>query len=498
VAAQKVPERSGWLGSPLLDALVLLTAAFGLRLWTFGDPNLFVDDQFYFLVGQRMHEGALPYVDIWDRKPLGLFLIYYGIAAISTSVLAYQIVATLFAAATAWMIGRIVLTLGSNRQGAILAGITYLVVICPMGGVGGQSPVFYNLLIAAAALLVTLEFDALERGRIGWRIWAAMTLCGLAATIKQTTIFESLFLGGYVLLALWRAGVSARSLTLIALAFGAIGIAPTAAISCYYAAVGHWTEYWHAMIVSNLNKSRIDAAMIWQTSALALLIRAVFVISLGIWGLVQEKDRRTRRFLTGWLFAAAIGFLAVPNFFVHYILPVLVPVSVATGLIFDHRKWGRVMFVATLAYYQLWYNPLDFAWSHKSAASMGRMAVLVRAHDSGGGLLVYDGPPYLYSLSGKAPPSALAFPHHFNHAIEKDVSHLNTSAELQRVIARGPGVVVISLYPRSFPVNVDSYRRIRRYVQSHCQIVGTEIAYELEVETPIVIFGDCRPPAKAG
>ena len=159
------------------------------------------------------------------------------------------------------------------------------------------------------------------------------------------------------------------------------------------------------------------------------------------------------------------------------------------------RAGGRVIFVAALVFQSLLYNPLNFAWSRQSATSMDRMATLIRKHDRGGGLLVYDGPPYLYALAGKAPPSPLTFPHRLNHMIEKDVSHLNTRAELERIIAKGPGVVVISLRPLNQPANVDSYRRIRRYVQSHCQIVGIEIASELRVKSPMVIFGDCDPPS---
>ena len=473
--------------------MILVMTAFALRLWTFGDPNLFVDDQFYSLVGQLMHQGALPYVDIWDRKPLGLFLIYYGIAGISTSVLAYQIAATVFAAATAWVIWRIVLAF-SNPQGAIMAGIIYLIVMCPLGGAGGQSPVFYNLFIAGAALLVVLEFEALARGLVGWRVWAAMSLCALAATIKQTTIFESLFLGSYVLVSLHRAGMPARRIAQTTLAFGAIGAVPTIAIGIFYAAIGHWPEYWHAMVTSNLSKSHLDAAMTWNW-ARATLVRVILIFGLGVWGLQREPNQRNRRFLLGWLLAALAGYLAIPNFFVHYVLPVLVPLSIGAGSIFGRKDWGRVIFVAALVFQSLWYNPLNFAWSRQSAASMDRMAALIRQHDGGGGLLVYDGPPYLYALAGKAPPSPLTFPHHLNHLIEQDVSHLNTRAELERIIAKGPGVVVISLRPLNQPANLDSYRRIRRYVQSHCQIVGTEIAYELRVKSPMVIFGDCDPPS---
>ena len=51
-------------------AVALLT-----RVSTFGDTGYHNDELLYFLVGQRMHDGLLPYVDIWDRKGPGLFLI---------------------------------------------------------------------------------------------------------------------------------------------------------------------------------------------------------------------------------------------------------------------------------------------------------------------------------------------------------------------------------------------------------------------------------------
>ena len=47
-----------------------------LRGATLGYPIIHIDEQFYLLVGDRMLHGAVPFVDIWDRKPIGLFLIY--------------------------------------------------------------------------------------------------------------------------------------------------------------------------------------------------------------------------------------------------------------------------------------------------------------------------------------------------------------------------------------------------------------------------------------
>ena len=57
-----------------LVAALLLCLAVAARWQTFGNPVLGYDEQFYLLVGDRMLHGALPYVDIFDRKPIGLFL----------------------------------------------------------------------------------------------------------------------------------------------------------------------------------------------------------------------------------------------------------------------------------------------------------------------------------------------------------------------------------------------------------------------------------------
>ena len=81
-------------GTRLAVALLFL-AAFLLRMPHFGDPLYQIDEQFYLLVGDRMLHGAIPFVDIWDRKPIGLFLLFAAIRLLpGDGILAYQLVAT--------------------------------------------------------------------------------------------------------------------------------------------------------------------------------------------------------------------------------------------------------------------------------------------------------------------------------------------------------------------------------------------------------------------
>ena len=145
--------------------LVFVVAALLLRAASFGDPVANIDDQFYLLVGDRMHHGLLPYVDIWDRKPPGIFAIYWLIAAVSTAPAFYQFVAALLAAATAAMVAAIALR-WTGRVAAILAGLIYLVMLGSFFGNSGQTAVFYNLPVAVAGCsrLASLDRARFPRG----------------------------------------------------------------------------------------------------------------------------------------------------------------------------------------------------------------------------------------------------------------------------------------------------------------------------------------------
>jgi 4-amino-4-deoxy-L-arabinose transferase-like glycosyltransferase len=100
--------RNGRFPQNLWLFLGILLFATMVRWQTFGDPFIGYDEQFYLLVGDRMwYHGALPFVDIFDRKPIGLFLIYAAVRALGgQGLLQYQLVALLCVAATALLVAR--------------------------------------------------------------------------------------------------------------------------------------------------------------------------------------------------------------------------------------------------------------------------------------------------------------------------------------------------------------------------------------------------------
>jgi hypothetical protein len=486
---KKEIEQPPLLGRWWLQLIAFIIVILALRCVSFGDLDRHADETFYFLVGQRMHEGLLPYVDVWDRKPLGLFLIYYLIAGISTSVWSYQIAACIAAAVTATIICKLVAQ-WADRQAGLFAGVAFLLILGPFEGATGQTPDFYSPLIAGAVLLLLADAGRHRQRQAGWRSWSAMALCGLAITIKQTTLFESAFLGLYFLASLLRAGMPWPKVGRVALTACVVGAAPTLAIGYFYFSIGHWTEFWHAMVTSNLAKA-VEGQRLAR--AFAIVVKAAPVLILaGIGLFARAIDRPARGFVAAWICAALLGFVAVPNVYGHYLLPVLVPLSVAAGFAFARFKYRYAAIVGFALYSFFWSHTFDRAWTVENNRAMLEMARLIREHDHGGGLLVFDGPVYLYAVSGERFLSPLVFPQHLNHQIEVNVSHLDTRNEIDRIIAARPGVIVLSRYPRSYPVNRYSRGKVLAYAWENCRLVKIETVHWDKWRDVFAIFGDCH------
>jgi hypothetical protein len=484
--------RQGWKQF----ALLLPTGLF-FRAVTFGDPNLHGDEAFYFVVGQEMHHGAIPYVDIWDRKPLGLFLIYYLIAGISKSVLAYQIVAWLFASSTAMVI-KCIAQRWAGTQGGLLAGACYVAMLGPLEGYDGQAPVFYNLAIASAALLLLETRLQLERGQATWHTFAAMALGGLAITVKQTAMFEAAFFGLFVAYYMVRSAAPAWRTGATALACAALGALPTLATAATYYGIGHWPEWWQAMVISNVVKIHptiIDMLL----NAFLMSLRLYPLVALSAVGMILT-DRDTigakgYALPCLWILSVVLGILSVQTFYTHYTLTLSVPLVVSSSLPLGRRDVG--IFLATmLAIFTFHiFNPFSRAEREESIRSMDRMSQAIVRHDSGGGLLIYDAPPYLYTLSHKHPLTPLAFPHHLNHWTERNVSGLNTLQNILRVIRLKPSVVAMAAFPSNIPVNYETRKIVKAYVENNCQLVDVDESHEINHTELIGVRGNCHEGA---
>lgn len=280
--------------------------------------------------------GAIPYVDIWDRKPIGLFLIAAAARGLpGDPVVAYHLLALAAAAATAGLIATMARR-HAGAAGALAAGLLYLVWLELLGGRGGQSPVFYDLAIVAAALLTRDTIAGRRRAAI-----PAMLLAGLALQIKPTAVFEGCFFGIALLGATWQRHRNPARLAAAAALYAASALLPTIAAAAAYAGMGHGGAWWFATIESIFLRQATPGDPIAARLAgvaVVLLVPA----GLAIRGLIVRPDR----FLTGWLAVAVVGWLLVPPYFNHYALPLLVPIAVCAAAALDRRAMQALAAVA--------------------------------------------------------------------------------------------------------------------------------------------------------
>ena len=433
----------------------LIIAALLLRVVALGQPQVDVDEQFYLLVGDRMLHGLTPYVDVWDRKPIGLFLIYAAARATgSPGLIQYQLLATISAAATAFAIRVAAPHLRASQIGAWLGGLAYLLWIDLLGGVGGQAPVFFNLPMAIAGMLIVREFAADDRHpktlvRAGL---VSMTLVGIAIQIKYTALFEGIFFGLAFLWLALRIRMPLRQIIAFGCAMVLLALLPTTIAAFYYWLTGHLHDFIFANFLSIGSRLPLPLGeVLYRASTLTLVL--VPLMSLSFLGLrfrtpaVPSGQASARRFVATWLGVAVLAVVGLRYFFDHYGLPVAVPAALgAAPILSNWRKiWPYIAGLFATAFIA------GQALARDEISSSGGWGT-VRAIEKAGKDLrncpfVYDGPSVVYVLENWCTATRYPFPYHLSYFPESTALGVDALAELARIMGKHPGLVLIRKDP---------------------------------------------------
>jgi hypothetical protein len=429
------------VGMVLLRRLLVLAAmvlvARGVAL---GYPDYHVDETFYLTVGDAMRHGALPYVDIWDRKPLGLFLFYEMLAAIAPTVWTYQIVAIGFVTATAMLVTSLARR-WSDEAGAVLAGAFYIAWLQPLGGGGGQSPVFYTLFVVGAVwLFVRSLFDRVGPVDRTFAICAAL-LCGLAVWFKPTAVCEGAFVVlGFAWLEWRRRGQVWPALQLL-VAMGVVAAVPMLGSFAWYAVRGHFSAMWQATVLSNFEKTP-DPWIVFGLSLRYFMLLTGLLWACAALGAYCATDRRYARLVLGWAAAAFAGFLVVPNFYTHYALPLVPIAAIMAAPYFSERPLGRLLAVFAIVWALYVGQSFSVHAIRQASERYDRMVEVVRANMPHGTLYIYKGSAWVYHETGARRMSRFVFPQHLEITKESSAIGVNPQDELRAILRQHPDVIM--------------------------------------------------------
>lgn len=433
--------------------------ALAFRITLIGNPIIHVDEEFYLYVADRWAHGALPFVDVWDRKPIGLFLLYRLFLLFpGDGVIAYQIGAIASTAATALIIHRLARMIAPPAA-ALQAGAAY-VLFLPVFNCGmGQAPVFYNLPMALAVLGLV---DVCRRPGVTdvpLRGAAIMALVGVAMQIKYSVVFEGVAFGLMLLARGWADAWAWRKLATSAALWIGCALAPTALVLAAYAAMGHAEAFVQANFLSILLRGP-EGAVTWFRLAKEMAVLIPFWLAIFFaprrMAMPTGPTPDALRVLQAWGLAAMAGFLLFGTWYDHYAGPLLAPLSVlaapALARSRDNEKWiGRLLlgFGAVAGLVVMVYQERK----HGSADEVATMSALIRQELQGRCFYQFDGEPVLYRAVGACVPTRYAFPNHLNTYTEAPALGVNADVEVARIMLSHPGVVIIGEWRKIYLPN---------------------------------------------
>lgn len=456
-------------GLRLLVGFAVFAIAFRSPGLLFSDLNW--DEGLYRLIADSLVRGHAPYVEFWDRKPVGIFMILAAVQEIlGPSILATRIATSLIIALGAAFLSGIGRALFPSRPSAgLLGGILYVVFSVRFGGAGTNTELVFMPLNIVGLWLLLRAGTSGDRHNLMFALAAGLAM-GAAIQVKYNAVFDiAAFALIFLLLRLDGLNLAALA-RLLPLGFSAtLGVVlPTAAVMVWYAAVGHWDDWFGANILANAKLVGETAprfgfgelpGFLWDADLL-VFGAAVALASAAI--LTDPHERRSLFALLIWLVGDCLALLFLRRFADHMILQTLPVLSLLTGfaaaLLWDispaHRRAGRAALVAAAIAYVAWggrtiARPFDAAvevlrmrevaglpgWGDPAAVAAA--AIRPRLHP---GDEIYVVSPMLgiYQATGTLPPTRFPFVGH----LWEGYAHVGTD-EIARILGRRPAFIVV-------------------------------------------------------
>ncbi len=334
---------------------------------------------------------------------------------------------------------------------------------------------------AALATLRAVLDDAVPPSRLLWRGGVAMLLTGVAMQMKYTALFEGVGLAALLLRAWWRRRLGLAALAGAALAWAGLALLPTAAAFLWYDLHGYREQFVYANFISIGQRPSTPGHLIVHRLVSALASGLPLLAVAGAALALPCRDAAilaARRHVAWWALFGLVGAIGLGVFFKHYFLPAVLPLSALAAPALDPQPDGRgaarwwpagLMMLAGLAI--ALHSGLHRLRNRGGREPVAAMVAAIRPRLKGC-LFVFDGEPVLYELAGGCLPTRYIFPNHLNEQREATAIGIDPVAEVRRVLASGPDMIVGSDVPNR-GYNPATLALVRRALARHYRAILT-------------------------
>ncbi|EOQ88332.1 hypothetical protein LEP1GSC202_3322 [Leptospira yanagawae serovar Saopaulo str. Sao Paulo = ATCC 700523] len=295
----------------VLQFFSIFIIGYYFRSFTFEVSVLDWDEITYFIMGKGILLGQIPYVDLWDIKPIGIYLVH----AISLMVLPYDPVTlrwTSFLHLIALTMVVVSFQKDQNWFWKLLSGLLVLYFFSRLtSGLSANSEIYF-LFYEWFGIYLLLKKNSIK---------LAFFFLGIAFLIKYIIVFDVIFLGLY---AIYKKKKDNSYFQLFyQLSFFLIPIGVSFII---YFLLGHHQEYFNALFtVSSKHQTNITVEFPYK-DLLKLFWPAIFLGFTSI--LIDLKLPKEKIIFLILTITALIGASYTGYFFQHYFLALVPPLAI--------------------------------------------------------------------------------------------------------------------------------------------------------------------------
>lgn len=313
-----------------------------MRFFSFFPSVIDHDESTYILIADAIRQGQVYLKDITDTKPIGIFTLFALFQTLfGKSVMTIRIITAIWIALTAWMLYLVHRQLlknavhpGYNPAPAASAVIyVFITSIFTFYGVSPNTEQFFNLFSISALLLML-------RNRSITSLFLAGSLLGLGFMIKPVVLFDAVALG---LFYLWQQIKQGKkwSYWLARCATMGIGfVIPFGLVWMYYLQQGLGDTFWFYTFELS---GRYFINPPWYDYVIYVLEFFARFLPVTVWFFFCLWHWRTTRsdlpvLALVWSSLAMIIILWPGKLFGHYLIQIMLPVSLLAGSFFDVRR----------------------------------------------------------------------------------------------------------------------------------------------------------------
>lgn len=419
-----------------------------LRFFSFFISVIDHDDSTYLVIAEALTAGQVYWVDIFDTKPVGIFLIYGFFMKVLglTGILSFRILGTLFISTTSFFIFRLISLKTGHTKAAFFGGMSFLLMNSTFTfyGISPNTETYFTFFTALAAMWILM-------GQWKGRYFIGGLMLGIGFVIKYVVLFDMVGLGLVVLLAV-DAAIDRRFVRVMWMAIGSI--LPFFGVAVWYWSTGHWdTFYFHSFEVSGRYPS---GAAIWEYPLQLIdFLGRFFPVSFLAGIFIYRKTYRTLGWnIHFWLLLTLISALIPGKFFGHYFIQSMIPLSLMLGLVlaregdFMKSKWKSLyQFKTGVIVLVLWaltaviFQKLDY-WDrpdrHKEVADY-----LKRKMKLDDQLYMGNSSQIIYYLLGKRSPVPYVHPSLFWQSQHIEAMEIAVDPIIANLIALEPEYIIM-------------------------------------------------------